>query len=89
MPAVPGGRPARPRRPAPGPDATAPGNGEGAHEVTARDHPAPAPASLSLRQGRAARQPRIAARLRGPLFPPFPGPAAPGSRLPSPPRGRT
>ena len=66
MPAAPGGRPARPacRAPGPGPAST-PGNGAGAHEVTARDHPAPGPAGLPLRQGRAARQPRPATRPRG------------------------
>ena len=88
MPAVPGGRPARPAGRHPGPAASTPGNGEGAHEVTARDHPAPGPAGLPLRQGRAARQPappRSAARGAFPLSP-FPGPAAPGSRLPPPAR---
>ena len=61
----PGWQASAPRRPAPGPAASTPGNGEGAHEVTARDHPAPAPAGLPLRQGRAALQPRHAARPRG------------------------
>ena len=62
----PGRQASPPRLPAPGPAATAPGNGEGAHGVTARDHPAPAPAGLPLRQGRAARHlPRRAARPRG------------------------
>jgi integrase len=42
----PGRQASAPRRPASGPAATAPGNGEGAHEVTARDHPAPAPAGI-------------------------------------------
>jgi hypothetical protein len=60
------GRQASPsRRPARGPAASTPGNGEGAHEVTARDHPAPAPAGLPLRQGRAALLPRRATRPRG------------------------
>jgi excisionase family DNA binding protein len=81
----PGRQASPPRRPASGPAATAPGNGEGAHEVTARD-PAPGPAGLPLRQGRAAcpHPPRRAARPRGP-FPSslFPGPAAPGRGLPS------
>ena len=88
MPAVPGGRPARPAGRHPGPAASTPGNGEGAHEVTARDHPAPAPAGLPLRQGRAARQPRPAAQPARGAFPlsPFPGPAAPGSRRPPPAR---
>jgi len=53
----PGRQASPPRRPAPGPAASTPGNGAGAHEVTARDHPAPGPAGLPLRQGRAARQP--------------------------------
>ncbi len=83
----PGRQASPPRRPASGPGASTPGNGEGAHEVTARDHPAPGPACLPLRQGRAARQPppRRAARPRGlSLFSPSPGPAVPGGRLPSP-----
>jgi hypothetical protein len=55
------------RRPASGLAATAPGNGVGAHEVTARDHPAPAPAGLPLRQGRARPAPlRRATRRQGP-----------------------
>jgi len=49
----PGRQASPPRRPATGSAASTPGNGEGAHEVTARDHPAPAPAGLPLRQGRA------------------------------------
>ena len=54
------------------------GNGEGAHEVTARDHPAPAPAGLPLRQGRAALLPRAAQADRG--LSPFPFPRrSPGS----------
>jgi hypothetical protein len=61
----PGRQASAPRRPASGPAASTPGNGEGAHEVTARDHPAPGPAGLPLRQGRAACQPRRAARRRG------------------------
>jgi hypothetical protein len=62
----PGRQASVPRRPAPGPAATAPGNGEDAHEVTARDRPAPAPAGLPLRQGRARPAPlRRAARRRG------------------------
>ena len=56
----PGRQASAPRRPASGPAASTPGNGEGAHEVTARDHPAPAPAGLPLRQGRAALLPRRA-----------------------------
>ena len=69
----PGRQASPPRRPAAGPAAATPGNGEGAHEVTARDHPAPAPAGLPLRQGRAARRhpPRRAGRPRG-LRLPFP-----------------
>ena len=54
MPAVPGGRPARPAG-RHGPAASTPGNGGAAPSVTARD-PAPGPAGLPLRQGRAARQ---------------------------------
>ena len=61
----PGRQASAPRRPASGPAASTPGNGEGAHEVTARDHPAPAPAGLPLRQGRAALLPRRATRPRG------------------------
>jgi hypothetical protein len=61
----PGRQASAPRRPASGPAASTPGNGAGAHEVTARDHPAPAPAGLPLRQGRAARQPRRPTRPRG------------------------
>ncbi len=53
----PGRQASPPRRSASGPAASTPGNGEGAHEVTARDHPAPGPAGLPLRQGRAGRQP--------------------------------
>jgi hypothetical protein len=53
----PGRQASPPRRSASGPAASTPGNGEGAHEVTARDHPAPGPAGLPLRQGPAARQP--------------------------------
>jgi hypothetical protein len=78
----PGWQASAPRRPASGPAASTPGNGEGAHEVTARDHPAPGPAGLPLRQGRAARQhpPRRAARPRGlSSFPRSPG---------RPPRGK-
>ena len=84
----PGRQASPPRRPASGPAASTPGNGEGAHEVTARDHPAPAPAGLPLRQGRAARQPRPAAQPARGAFPlsPFPGPAAPGCRRPPPAR---
>jgi hypothetical protein len=52
----PGRQASAPRRPAPGPAVTAPGSGEGAHEVTAWD-PAPGPAGLPLRQGRARRAP--------------------------------
>ena len=76
----PGRQASPPRRPASGPAASTPGNGEGAHEVTARDHPAPGPAGLPLRQGRAARQPRPAAQRARGAFPlsPGPGPAAPG-----------
>jgi len=70
----PGRQASLPRRPALGPAASAPGNGEGAHGVTARDHPPPGPAGLPLRQGRATRQPRRAARPRGlASFPRFPG----------------
>ena len=79
MPAVPGGRPARPaRRQRAG--CPTPGNGEGAHEVTARDHLAPAPAGLPLRQGRAARchPPRRAGRPRGLSAFPAPGPTTQG-----------
>ena len=62
----PGWQASAPRRPAPGPAATAPGNGKDAHGVTARDHPAPAPAGLPLRQGRARPAPLCrAARRRG------------------------
>jgi hypothetical protein len=63
----PGRQASPPRRPASGPAASTPGNGEGAHEVTARDHPAPRAAGLPLWQGRAARQPspRRPLRLRG------------------------
>jgi hypothetical protein len=50
----PGRQASAPRRPAAGPAASTPGNGEGVPSVTARDHPAPAPAGLPLRQGRAA-----------------------------------
>jgi hypothetical protein len=50
----PGRQASPPRRPASGPAASAPGNGAGAHEVTARDRPAPAPAGLPLRPPRAA-----------------------------------
>ena len=64
----PGRQASAPRRPAAGPAASTPGNGAGAHEVTARDHPAPAPAGLPLRQGRAARLPRRAALPRGLSF---------------------
>jgi hypothetical protein len=61
----PGRQASPPRRPAAGPAATAPGNGEGVPPVTARD-PAPGPAGLPLRQGRAARPypPRRTARPR-------------------------
>ena len=70
----PGRQASPPRRPAPGPAASTPGNGAGAHEVTARDRPAPGPAGLPLRQGRAARQPRRAGRPRGlTSFPRSPG----------------
>jgi hypothetical protein len=63
----PGRQASPPRRPASGPAATAPGNGEAAPSVTARDHPAPGPAAIPLRQGRAARPypPRRAGRRRG------------------------
>jgi hypothetical protein len=63
----PGRQASAPRRPASGPAASTPGNGEGAHGVTARDHPAPAPAGLPLRQERAARRhpPRRARRSCG------------------------
>jgi len=59
-----------------------PGNGAGAHEVTARGHPAPGPAG-PFSSGKAGRVPdRSAAQLVGGAFPllsfPFPGPAAPG-----------
>ena len=50
----PGRQASPPHRPASGPAATTPGNGEDAHEVIARDHPAPGPAGLPLRQGRGA-----------------------------------
>jgi hypothetical protein len=50
----PGRQASPPRRPATGPAASTPGNGGGAHEVTARDRPAPAPAGLPLRPPRAA-----------------------------------
>ena len=89
----PGRQASPPRRPAPGPAASTPGNGAGAHGVTARDHPAPAPAGLPLRQGRAARQPppRHAARPRGltsfPWSPGQPPRAAAGPRRPG--GGRT
>ena len=73
MPAVPGGRPARPagRHRAGCP----PRQRRGRAAVTARDHPVPAPAGLPLRQGRAARQHRPAAQpARGAfLFPRSPG----------------
>ena len=84
----PGRQASPPRRPASGPAASTPGNGEGAHEVTARDHPAPAPAGLPLRQGRAA-PPRPAAQLARGAFPlsPFPQAGRPGRRRP-PPAGR-
>ena len=86
----PGRQASPPRRPAPGPAASTPGNGEGAHEVTARDRPAPAPAGLPLRQGRAARQPRRPLRPRGlASFPPGQGrpPRAAACRRPG--GGRT
>jgi hypothetical protein len=70
----PGRQASTPRRPASGSAASTPGNGEGAHEVTARDHPAPAPAGLPHRQGRAAVLPRRATRPRG--LSPFPFPQA-------------
>jgi hypothetical protein len=73
MPAVPGGRPARPRRPAPGPDATAPGNGEGAHEVTARTTPRPSlPVFPSGRDGPPA-SPASQRACGAPSFPRSPG----------------
>jgi hypothetical protein len=86
----PGWQASAPRRPASGSAASTPGNGEGAHEVTAWDHPAPA--GLPLRQGRAARQPspRRAARPRGlASFPRSPGqpPRAAACRRPG--GGRT
>jgi hypothetical protein len=61
----PGRQASVPRRPASRPAASAPGNGAGAHGVTARDHPAPGPAGLPLRQGRAALLPHRAASPRG------------------------
>jgi hypothetical protein len=87
----PGRQASPPRRPTPGPAASTPGNGEGAHEVTARD-PASGPVGLPLRQGRAARQPppRRAARPRGlTSFPRSPGqpPRAAACRRPG--GGRT
>ena len=88
----PGRQASAPSRPASGPAASIPGNGEGAHEVTARDHPAPAPAGLPLRQGRAARQPRPhCTRPRGlssfPVIPGRPPRADAGRRWPG--GGRT
>src|SRR6266851_3771584 len=47
----PGRQASPPRRPASGPAASTPGNGEGVPEVTARDHPAPGPAGLPLPAG--------------------------------------
>ena len=85
----PGRQASPPRRPASGPAASTPGNGEGAHEVTARDHPAPAPAGLPLRQGRAARScPAAQRRPRGLSSFPVPQAGRPGLRRPPPPAGR-
>ena len=88
----PGRQASAPRRPASGPAASTPGNGEGAHEVTARDHPAPAPAGLPLRQGRARRAwLRRAGRPRGlSSFPRSPArPPRAAARRRSPCGGRT
>ena len=81
MPAVPGGRPARPAGRHPG-RPPHPRQRRGRAEVTARDHPAPAPAGLPLRQGRAAARTRPAAQLACGAFPLFPVPRAgrPGPR---------
>ncbi len=87
----PGRQASPPRRPASGPAASTPGNGEGVPEVTARDHSAPGPAGLPLRHGRARPAPlRRPARRRGLSFPPCSAgrpPRAAASRRPV--RGRT
>ena len=85
----PGRQASPPRRPAPGPAASTPGNGEGVPSVTARDHPAPAPAGLPLRQGRAAVAHRPAAQPARAAFPLVPVPRAgrPGPRPTASPAG--
>jgi excisionase family DNA binding protein len=84
----PGRQASAPSRPASGPAASTPGNGEGAHEVTARDHPAPAPAGLPLRQGRPPAPAPLHATAGPFVFPRYPRPAAPrGCRPPSAGRG--
>jgi hypothetical protein len=82
----PGGQASAPRRPASGPAASTPGNGEGVHEVTARDHSAPAPAGLPLRQGRAAGQ---APRAHWPRLRPARARSSPPWRSGGPGGGRT